>query len=137
MNYKSPLIEGSYKISLFVHRYDNISDNLEKSERERLFDEHIDFLVAKKKENYRKLLDECKSITLDSSFKDIKKLIKDDPRYSRYVDFLKIASNTEENFICIDFLFAGIPALNENARSSSMSTSKTASALPNRPSGSF
>ena len=83
MNYKSPLIEGSYKISLLVHRYDNISDNLEKSERERLFDEHIDFLVAKKKENYRKLLDECKSITLDSSFKDIKKLIKDDPRYSR------------------------------------------------------
>ena len=73
--------------SWFIHRYDNISDNLEKSERERLFDEHIDFLVAKKKENYRKLLDECKSITLDSSFKDIKKLIKDDPRYSRYVDF--------------------------------------------------
>merc|ERR1711997_1192556 len=65
-------------------RYDNISSNLEKSERERLFDEHIDYLVAKKKENYRKLLDACKSITLDSSFKDIKKLIKDDPRYSRY-----------------------------------------------------
>ena len=70
------------KISLFS-RYDNISGNLEKSDRERLFDEHIDMLVAKKKENYRKLLDECKSITLDSSFKDIKKLIKDDPRYSR------------------------------------------------------
>ena len=66
-----------------VYRYDNISGNLEKSDRERLFDEHIDMLVAKKKENYRKLLDECKSITLDSSFKDIKKLIKDDPRYSR------------------------------------------------------
>ena len=72
------------KLSLFS-RYDNISGNLEKSDRERLFDEHIDMLVAKKKENYRKLLDECKSITLDSSFKDIKKLIKDDPRYSRYV----------------------------------------------------
>ena len=70
------------KFSL-VYRYDNISGNLEKSDRERLFDEHIDMLVAKKKENYRKLLDECKSITLDSSFKDIKKLIKDDPRYSR------------------------------------------------------
>ena len=28
-------------------------------------------------------LDECKAITLDSSFKDIKKLIKEDPRYSR------------------------------------------------------
>merc|ERR1719336_820071 len=65
-------------------RYDKISDNLEKSERERLFDEHIDYLVAKKKENYRKLLDEQKAITLGSSFKDIKKLIKEDPRYSRY-----------------------------------------------------
>lgn len=65
-------------------RYDKISDNLEKSERERLFDEHIDYLVAKKKENYRKLLDEQKAITLGSIFKDIKKLIKDDPRYSRY-----------------------------------------------------
>merc|ERR1719483_623797 len=65
-------------------RYDNISDNLEKSERERLFDEHIDNLVAKKKENYRKLLDEQKGIILDSNFKDIKKLIRDDPRYSRY-----------------------------------------------------
>lgn len=64
-------------------RYDKISDNLEKSERERLFDEHIDFLVAKKKENYRKLLDEQK-FDLGSSFKDIKKLIKEDPRYSRY-----------------------------------------------------
>lgn len=62
-----------------------MSGNLDKSERERLFDEHIDLLVAKKKENYRKLLDECKSITLDSTFKDIKKLVKDDPRYSRYI----------------------------------------------------
>ena len=73
------------RLNNFYHlfRYDNISDNLEKSERERLFDEHIDLLVTKKKENYRKLLDECKAITLDSSFKDIKKLIKEDPRYSR------------------------------------------------------
>lgn len=38
----------------------------------------------KKKENYRKLLSECKEITLDSSFKEIKKLIKDDPRYAKY-----------------------------------------------------
>ena len=71
----------------YFFRYDNISDNLEKSERERLFDEHIDNLVAKKKENYRKLLDEQKGIALDSNFKDIKKLIRDDPRYSRYVCF--------------------------------------------------
>ena len=65
-------------------RYEFVSSNLEKSERERLFDEHIDLLVAKKKDNFRKMLDECKTITLESSFKEIKKLIKDDPRYSRY-----------------------------------------------------
>ena len=40
--------------------------------------------MAKKKENYRKLLEECKEINLDSTFKEIKKLIKEDPRYSRY-----------------------------------------------------
>jgi transcription elongation regulator 1 len=61
-----------------------VSDNLEKSERERLFDEHIDALIAKKKDNFRRMLDECKAITLDSTFKEIKKLIKDDPRYSKY-----------------------------------------------------
>ena len=88
---------------LWFYRYDNISDNLEKSERERLFDEHIDNLVAKKKENYRKLLDEQKGIALDSNFKDIKKLIRDDPRYSRYVflfNFLKyveILNKTEKS----------------------------------------
>ena len=80
---------------LDLHRYDNISSNLEKSERERLFDEHIDYLVAKKKENYRKLLDEQKSITLDSNFKDIKKLIRDDPRYQRSVcTVFQIGQNT-------------------------------------------
>lgn len=61
-----------------------MSSSLEKSERERIFDEHIDSLVAKKKDNFRKMLDECKTITLESTFKEIKKLIKDDPRYSRY-----------------------------------------------------
>ena len=65
-------------------RYEAASDSLDKSERERLFDEHIDALHAKKKENYRKMLDECKDITLDSEFRDVKKLIRDDPRYSKY-----------------------------------------------------
>ena len=81
---------------LDLRRYDNISSNLEKSERERLFDEHIDYLVAKKKENYRKLLDEQKSITLDSNFKDIKKLIRDDPRYQRLVRFTKVKKQALE-----------------------------------------
>ncbi len=35
-------------------------------------------------ENYWRLLDECKEISLSSSFKEIKKLVRDDPRYSKY-----------------------------------------------------
>jgi len=65
-------------------RYESISANLEKSEREMRFDDHIDRLVAKKKENYQKMLEECKGIELDSSWKEIKKLIKDDPRYIKF-----------------------------------------------------
>ncbi len=68
---------------MILIRYENISEGLSKSDRERLFDEHMDLLVSKKKENFRKMLDECKAITLDSDFKEIKKLIKEDPRYSR------------------------------------------------------
>jgi len=36
------------------------------------------------KENFWKLLDECKDITLTSSFKEIKASIRDDPRYSKF-----------------------------------------------------
>merc|ERR1712106_1166111 len=58
--------------------------NLDKSERERLFDEHIDHLIAKKKEAYRSLLEEQKDVPLDAAFKDIKKNIREDPRYSKF-----------------------------------------------------
>merc|ERR1712013_446000 len=58
--------------------------NLDKSERERLFDEHIDHLIAKKKEAYRSLLEEQRDVPLDATFKDIKKSIRDDPRYSKF-----------------------------------------------------
>merc|ERR1719357_314462 len=58
--------------------------NLDKSERERLFDEHIDHLIAKKKEAFRSLLEEQRDVPLDAVFKDIKKNIRDDPRYSKF-----------------------------------------------------
>jgi len=58
--------------------------NLDKSERERLFDEHIDHLIAKKKEAYRSLLEEQRDVPLDATFKDIKKNIRDDPRYNKF-----------------------------------------------------
>merc|ERR1719273_1300180 len=61
-----------------------VASNLDKSERERLFDEHIDKLIAKKKENFRSLLDDCKDIGLDTSFKEVKKQIRDNPRYAKF-----------------------------------------------------
>merc|ERR1712029_1050842 len=65
-------------------RWDMIEGNLEKSERERLFDGHIDLLIAKKKESYRSLLEEHKDLPLDATFKDIRRKIQDDPRYTKY-----------------------------------------------------
>merc|ERR1712176_31351 len=65
-------------------RWDMIEGNLEKSERERLFDDHIDHLIAKKKESYRSLLEEHKDLPLDATFKDIKKKINEDPRYTKF-----------------------------------------------------
>ena len=38
-------------------------------------------LITKKKENFWNLMRECKEITLDSNFREIKKLIKEDPRF--------------------------------------------------------
>merc|ERR1740131_754078 len=58
--------------------------DLEKSEKEQLFDEHMDRLMKKKKDSYHSLLDEIKDVTLDSSFKDVKKSIRDDPRFSKF-----------------------------------------------------
>ena len=42
---------------------------LDKSERERLFDTHIDELIAKKKTAFRSLLEEQKEVALDAAFK--------------------------------------------------------------------
>jgi len=57
---------------------------IDKSERERLFDSHVDELIAKKKAAFRSLLDEQKDVVLDAAFKDIKKNIKEDPRYAKF-----------------------------------------------------
>merc|ERR1712024_182123 len=54
-------------------RWDMIEGNLEKSERERLFDDHIDHLIAKKKESYRSLLEEHKDLPLDATFKILRR----------------------------------------------------------------
>ena len=40
--------------------------------------------AAKKKEAFRSLLEEQKDVPLDAAFKDIKKNIREDPRYSKF-----------------------------------------------------
>ncbi|XP_052006164.1 transcription elongation regulator 1-like isoform X1 [Xyrauchen texanus] len=65
------------------HRWES-SSLLEREEKERLFNEHIEALAKKKKEHFRQLLDETTSITLMSSWKEVKKLIKEDPRCIKF-----------------------------------------------------
>ena len=83
------------------NRWDMIEGNLEKSERERLFDDHIDHLIAKKKESYRSLLEEHRELPLDASFKDIRKKIQDDPRYSKFSSSDKKCEKEFNNWVSI------------------------------------
>lgn len=50
----------------------------------RIFNEHIESLMKKKREKFREMLDELATLELTSNWKDIKKLIKEDPRYLKY-----------------------------------------------------
>ncbi|XP_041371055.1 transcription elongation regulator 1-like [Gigantopelta aegis] len=65
------------------HRWD-LADQIDREEKEKLFEEHIDILAKKTKEMYHKLLDETTQISLSSSWKEVKKLIKEDPRYTKF-----------------------------------------------------
>uniref|UniRef100_A0A673I0T6 Transcription elongation regulator 1-like n=1 Tax=Sinocyclocheilus rhinocerous TaxID=307959 RepID=A0A673I0T6_9TELE len=65
------------------HRWES-SSLLERDEKERLFNEHIEVLAKKKKEQFRQLLDETISINLMTSWKEVKKLIKEDPRCIKF-----------------------------------------------------
>ncbi|XP_061386519.1 transcription elongation regulator 1-like [Musca vetustissima] len=65
------------------HRWELV-EFLDRDDRERIFNEHIDGLMKKKREKFREMLDEITTLELTSSWKDIKKLIKDDPRYLKY-----------------------------------------------------
>lgn len=63
------------------HRYDS---DLDREERERLFNDHINLLTKKKRDKFRELLEEITTLELTSPWKDIKRQIRDDPRYSKF-----------------------------------------------------
>lgn len=65
------------------HRYE-LCDNLDREDRERLFNDHIGVLTKKKRDKFREMLEEIPSLELTSSWKEIKKLVKDDPRYLKF-----------------------------------------------------
>ena len=57
---------------------------LPREEREKLFEEHVEALLQKNRDQFHKLLEETSEITLTSKWKEVKKLIKEDPRYSKF-----------------------------------------------------
>uniref|UniRef100_T1IIS2 Transcription elongation regulator 1 n=1 Tax=Strigamia maritima TaxID=126957 RepID=T1IIS2_STRMM len=65
------------------HRWE-LAELLDRDEKEKLFNEHIEQLSKKKREKFRELLDETPSVTLTSSWKEVKKLIKEDSRYTKF-----------------------------------------------------
>lgn len=65
------------------HRW-GMADALSKSDKEALFKSHVESLNHRKKEQFRKLLDETHELTLTSSWRSIRKLIKEDSRYSKF-----------------------------------------------------
>lgn len=60
-----------------------LTDSLERDEKERLFETHIDGLFKRNKTMFHSLLDETE-ISLTSTWKEMKKQIKEDPRYIKF-----------------------------------------------------
>ncbi|CAG2101002.1 unnamed protein product [Medioppia subpectinata] len=65
------------------HRWELV-EALDREEREKLFNAHIDNLFKKKREKFRELLDELKDVTLSTVWRDIKREIKEDSRYMKF-----------------------------------------------------
>lgn len=78
------------------HRWE-LCDNLDRDDRERLFNDHIGLLTKKKRDKFREMLEEIPTLELTSTWKEIKKMIKDDPRY------LKFSSSEKVNFVEISY----------------------------------
>lgn len=65
------------------HRFEFVS-SLDRSEKESLFESHIDSLIKKKREKFRQMLDEIKELSLSSVWRETRRLIKDDSRYLKF-----------------------------------------------------
>lgn len=65
------------------HRWESV-EQLDRDDRERIFNDHIIQLGNKKRDKFREMLAELPKFDLTVSWKDIKRQIRDDPRYLKY-----------------------------------------------------
>lgn len=73
-------------------------ESLDREEKERLFNEHIEQLGRKKRDKFREVLDEVGASTeLTASWRDIKKLLKDDPRYIKFSSSDRVCNKYYDN----------------------------------------
>lgn len=64
------------------HRWELV-DNLNREDKERLFNDHISSLTKKKRDKFREMLDEIKT-ELTSTWKTVKRQVRDDPRFLKF-----------------------------------------------------
>lgn len=59
-------------------------DELPRDWMETIFERHLDKIYQRRKEKFHQLLSETKEITLGSDWRDVKRIIRDDPRYIKF-----------------------------------------------------
>ncbi|KAL2094570.1 hypothetical protein ACEWY4_009289 [Coilia grayii] len=87
------------------HRWESAS-LLERDEKEKLFNEHVEALTKKKKEHFRQLLDETAVITLTTTWKEVRKIIKEDPRCIKFSSSERKKQREFEDYIKDKYIIA-------------------------------
>ncbi|XP_062392931.1 transcription elongation regulator 1 isoform X3 [Sardina pilchardus] len=87
------------------HRWES-SSLLERDEKEKLFNEHVEALTKKKKEHFRQLLDETAVITLTTTWKEVRKIIKEDPRCIKFSSSERKKQREFEDYIKDKYIIA-------------------------------
>lgn len=73
------------------HRWELV-DNLDREEKERLFNDHISSLTKKKRDKFREMLDEITSMELTSAWKTVKRQVRDDLRFLKFGNVDRVSS---------------------------------------------
>lgn len=74
------------------HRWELV-ETLDREEKERLFNDHIGSLTKKKRDKFREMLDEITSMELTSPWKNVKKQVRDDPRFLKFGHSDRVSHN--------------------------------------------